>query len=271
MDDRILIGDFVKLTGSTLKTVLYYHKIGLLEEPERSSGGYRLYGAEELSRMRMIKHLKSLGLDLKQVREILGHAQNNKSLREVLQSLHAELLIEKKNIEKQLSEIEILLNRETEELEETSFESESFKMITEILSPEQVENYKESYPDLFNQQRNIFGIIDDFQWKKDYQENFKKIAEYFRSHPEKYEIALEFGKRLSNLKRAYEDDPEIENLAKESAEFIKNDSFLKKMLYGQNGFEITNESLFNEISNKFLSPAQIKHKKLMQEYLDYRL
>ena len=270
MNNSILIGDFVKLTRSTLKTVLYYHKIGLLKEPKRSTSGYRLYGAEELEQMRMIKHLKHLGLDLKQIKEILGHNQNSGSLIEVLQSLQADLLIEKKNIDEQLSKIEILLRQETEALEEASFESKTFKIITEILEPEQVENYKESCPELFHQQRNIFGVIDDFQWDKDYEDNFRKIAEYFKLHPERYKIALELGKRLSKLKQMSEDDPEIENLAREGAAFIKNKPFLKEALYGKNGFEITNENLFNEISDKFLSPAQIKHKKLMQKYLNYR-
>lgn len=270
MDNQILIGDFVKLTRSTLKTVLYYHKIGLLKEPKRSISGYRLYGAEELDCMRMIKHLRLLGLDLKQIKEILGHTQNNRSLKEVLQSLHAELLVEKKNIDEQLSKIEILLSQQIEVLEETSFDSESFKMITEILEPEQVENYKELCPELFEQQCNIFGIIDDFQWEKDYRKSFGKIAEYFKLHPEQYKIALEFGKRLSKLKQMSEDDPEIENLAKESAAFIKSEPFLKEMLNGRNGFDVTKENLFNEISNKFLSPAQIKHKKLIQKYLNYQ-
>ncbi|WP_283595505.1 MerR family transcriptional regulator [Paraclostridium bifermentans] len=80
MKNQILIGDFVKLTNSTLKTVLYYHKIGLLKEPKRLNSGYRLYGAEELDQMRMIKHLKNLGLDLKQIKETLGHAQDNKNI-----------------------------------------------------------------------------------------------------------------------------------------------------------------------------------------------
>lgn len=48
-------------------------------------------------------------------------------------------------------------------VEKTPFDSESFKMITKILEPEQVENYKEVCPELFDQQHNIFGIIDDFQ------------------------------------------------------------------------------------------------------------
>jgi DNA-binding transcriptional MerR regulator len=94
--NRIKISDFVKLTGSTLKTIIYYHKIGLLQEPERSPGGYRLYGATELERMQLIKHLKSLGLDLKRMKEVLGTIDDNKTLREVLQSLRSDLLSEKK-------------------------------------------------------------------------------------------------------------------------------------------------------------------------------
>lgn len=267
--NQILIGDFVKLTNSTLKTVLYYHKIGLLNEPKRSNSGYRLYGAEELNQMRMIKHLKNLGLDLKKIKEILGYAKDNKNITEVLKSLHCELLTERKKIDEQISKIETLLNKQVEDVEETLFESSSFRAITETLDQDQFENYKKSHEELFNQQRNIFGVMDDFQWGKNYKENFSEMAKYFKLNPKKYEIALELGNRLSKLKYMEVDDPEIEKLAKEGAEFIKNEPVLKEMLYEKDGFEITNENLFDEVSNKFLSPAQIKHKKLIQKYLNY--
>lgn len=270
MKNQILIGDFVKLTNSTLKTVLYYHKIGLLKEPKRSNSGYRLYGAEELNQMRMIKHLKNLGLDLKQIKETLGHAQDNKNITEVLKSLHCELLTERKKIDEQISKIETLLNKQVEDVEETLFESSSFRAITETLNQDQFENYKKSHEELFNQQRNIFGVMDDFQWGKNYKENFSEMAKYFKLNPKKYEIALELGNRLSKLKYMEVDDPEIEKLAKEGAEFIKNEPVLKEMLYEKDGFEITNENLFDEVSNRFLSPAQIKHKKLIQKYLNYK-
>lgn len=269
MKNQILIGDFIKLTNSTLKTVLYYHKIGLLKEPKRSDSGYRLYGAEELNQMRMIKHLKNLGLDLKQIKEILGHAQDNKNITEVLKSLHCELLTERKKIDEQISKIEILLNNQVKNVEETLFESSSFRAITETLSQDQFESYKKYHEELFNQQRNIFGVMDDFQWGKNYKENFSEMAKYFKLNPKKYEIALELGNRLSKLKYMEVDDPEIEKLAKEGAEFIKNEPVLKEMLYEKDGFKITNENLFDEVSNKFLSPAQIKHKKLIQKYLSY--
>lgn len=269
MDSQIKISDFVKLTRSTLKTVLYYHKIGLLQEPKRSSSGYRLYGAEELARMRKIKHLKNLGLDLKQIKEVLGDAENQNNLSEVLKSLQHELLEEKKNIEIQLSRIEALLEQQTAPLEKGSFESEAFETVTEILEPEQVQNYKESCPELFEQQRNIFGIMDDFQWEKDHKEKFRAIAEYFKLHPEQYETALEFGKRLDRLKEMSEKDPEVEALAREGAEFIKSMPFLKEMLYDKSGFGTTYENLFNDMAKDVRSPAQMKHKQLIQEYLNY--
>jgi len=270
VDNQIKISDFVKLTRSTLKTVLYYHKIGLLQEIKGSSSGYRLYGAEELARMRMIKHLKNLGLDLKQIKEILGDTKNQNNLSEVLKSLQDELLEEKKNIEVQLSKIEILLKQQTVLLEKSSLESDTFQIITEILEPVQVGNYVQASPELFEQHRNIFGILEDFQWGEDNKENFKAIAEYFKLHPEQYQIALEFGKRLARLKEISEVDPEVEILAREGAEFIKSLPFLKEMLYDKSRFGITYENLFNEMAKGVLSPAQMKHKQLIQKYLNYR-
>lgn len=270
MDNQIKISDFVKLTGSTLKTVLYYHKIGLLKEPKRSQSGYRLYGAEELSRMRMIKHLKTLGLDLKQIKEILGDTNEQTNLNEILKALQTDLLKEKRRIDEQLSKIETLLKEKIVPLEKASFESKAFETVTNILETTEIEKKLHGYTETFQQQRNIFGIIEDFKWGKDYKDNFIEIAEYFKLHPEKYKTALEFGKRLAKLKEMSEDDPEVEALAKEGADFIKSIPILKKNLCNQSGFGMPYESLFNELTDDYLSPAQIKHKKLIQEYLSYK-
>lgn len=266
MANQIKISDFVKLTRSTLKTVLYYHKIGLLQEPKRSSGGYRLYGAEELAQMRMIKHLKNLGMDLKQIKEILGDTKNQNNLNEMLKSLKAELLKEKKIIEDQLSRIEVLLNQQKVPFEKASFQSEAFQKFTEIIEPV----YVQASSELFEQRRNIFSIMEDFQWGKDYKENFRSMAEYFKLHLEQYQIALDFGIRFAKLKEMSEEDPEIEILAMEGAEFIKSIPFMKEMLYDKVGFGMTYENLFNEMAKDVLSPAQMKHKQLIQKFLKYK-
>ncbi|MCD2348258.1 MerR family transcriptional regulator [Clostridium guangxiense] len=255
MDNQIKISDFVKLTGSTLKTVLYYDKIGLLKEPKRSPNGYRLYGAEELSHMLMIKHLKTLSLDLKQIKEILGDANEQTNLNEILKALQTDLLKEKKRIDEQLSRVETLLKQQITPLEKASFESETFEMVTNILETTKVEKQIHSYTELFDQQRNIFSIIEDFKWGKDYKDNFIEIAAYFKLHPEKYKTALGFGKRLAKLKEMHEDDPEVEALAKEGSDFIKSIPLLKEKLCNQSGFGMTYENLLNELTDDyFCSP-----------------
>jgi predicted site-specific integrase-resolvase len=45
MRARLQIGEVVALLGVTPKAIRHYHKRGLLAEPTRSEGGYRLYTA----------------------------------------------------------------------------------------------------------------------------------------------------------------------------------------------------------------------------------
>lgn len=265
---KIKISDFVKLTGSTLKTIIYYHKIGLLQEPERSLGGYRLYGATELARMQLIKHLKCLGLDLKRIKEALGTIHDNKTLREVLQSLRRDLLNEKKSLEERIAKIELLLHEEKVQLDKNMCDSPSSQMITEILKPEQIENFVRACPELSQQQQKLLSIMDDFQWGENHQETFQALAEYFQAHPEQYQISLDYGVRLANLSQLSEDDPEIENLARQSAEFIKSIPQLKELLCNQPGIKKPFESLYNDMVANVISPARMKHKELLQRYLN---
>lgn len=267
VNNRIKISDFAKLTGSTLKTVIYYHKIGLLPEPKRSPAGYRLYGPAELTRMRLIKRLRALGLDLKRIKEILGDLHNYRTMREVLQSLRVELLNEKKSLEERVAKIEMLLSKDTVLLEEDNFESSSFQMITEILGQDQIEKYARTCPELFDQQRKVYSILDNFHWGEDYQETFRALAEFFKAHPQQYQVSLDLGVRLARLAQLSEDDPEVEALARESAEFIKSMPQLMEILGKQPGIKKPLTSLYNDMVAKVVSPAQVKHGQLLQQYL----
>jgi len=268
MNNLIKISDFVKLTGSTLKTVIYYHKIGLLKEPERSLSGYRLYGPAELSRMQKIKYLKGLGLDLKRIKEILGDIEHSKALPEVLLSLQAELIAEKMNLEERISKIEKLLSEDQALPYDDSFTSPSFQMVMDVLGTDQIEKYSQACPELFEQQRKVHSILDGFQWGEDYQETFRALADYFRDHPEKYQVALDYGVRLTRLANLPDDDPKVEALALESFEFIKSMPQLMKLLGERAGMKKHTESLYNDLMSDILSPAQVKHGKLLQKYLE---
>jgi DNA-binding transcriptional MerR regulator len=68
---RLKIGDLARITDLSIKTIRYYESRGLLEKPPRSEGGYRLYGPEEVARLRFVQRAKLLGLTLEEIREMV--------------------------------------------------------------------------------------------------------------------------------------------------------------------------------------------------------
>lgn len=68
----LTIGDLSKATGTKVETIRYYERIGLLAEPDRTSGNYRAYGKKDLGRLSFIRRARDLGFGLEQVRELLG-------------------------------------------------------------------------------------------------------------------------------------------------------------------------------------------------------
>jgi MerR family copper efflux transcriptional regulator len=57
-------------TGLSARTIRYYEELGLLPGVRRREGGRRVYGGDELERLRFIQRLKTLGLSLAEVKEL---------------------------------------------------------------------------------------------------------------------------------------------------------------------------------------------------------
>ncbi len=76
------------LAGTTVRAVRHYHRVGLLDEPQRLSNGYKQYGVSHLERTLRIRRLTDLGFSLAQVAE-LGDADRHPQ--EALRHLHTEL------------------------------------------------------------------------------------------------------------------------------------------------------------------------------------
>ena len=92
MNKGMKIGEIAKATGLTTKTIRYYELNRLLEEPERTESGYRIYGKEDLERLEFVKKAKRLGLSLEEIREILQlHAQRQAPCVHVLALLDRKL------------------------------------------------------------------------------------------------------------------------------------------------------------------------------------
>ncbi|NQZ98932.1 MAG: MerR family transcriptional regulator, partial [Myxococcales bacterium] len=57
-------------TGVSARTLRYYEELGLLPGIRRRASGRRVYGPDEIERLRFIQRLKRLGLSLAEVKEL---------------------------------------------------------------------------------------------------------------------------------------------------------------------------------------------------------
>ena len=64
-------GQLAAAAGVNVETLRYYDRRGLLAEPDRSPGGHRLYPAETVTVLRVIKAAQRLGFTLDEVAELL--------------------------------------------------------------------------------------------------------------------------------------------------------------------------------------------------------
>jgi len=110
--NELSVGEVCAATGLSARTLRYYEELGLLPDVRRSAGGRRVYGPDELERLRFIGRLKALGLSLAEVQELnavyaIGHStqQMLQSLDRLLDSHQAEVEDRIKSLDRLRSEI----------------------------------------------------------------------------------------------------------------------------------------------------------------------
>ncbi|WP_370325822.1 MerR family transcriptional regulator [Euzebya sp.] len=70
--DSFRIAELADRTGFSSATLRYYEDIGLLEQPDRTAAGHRLYDAEDEARVRFIRRAKRMGLSLDEIRDLVA-------------------------------------------------------------------------------------------------------------------------------------------------------------------------------------------------------
>lgn len=98
--------ELAELAGTTVNTVRHYHRLGLLEQPERSGNGYKQYGARHLVRLLRIRRLVDLGVPLAQLDDVGGEGDG---AAEVLRQLDAELAQQVERLQRARVEIAAIL------------------------------------------------------------------------------------------------------------------------------------------------------------------
>src|SRR5258708_34732230 len=72
MVDGYRIGEVAARAGVTVDTLRYYERLGVLPLARRTAGGLRQYGDDVLRHVRFIQQAQTLGLTLKDVRQLLS-------------------------------------------------------------------------------------------------------------------------------------------------------------------------------------------------------
>jgi MerR family mercuric resistance operon transcriptional regulator len=71
-ETRLTIGKLAARAGLTPDAVRYYERLGVVPRPGRTVGGFRVYSAEVIERLRFIKQAQLHGLTLAEIRELLS-------------------------------------------------------------------------------------------------------------------------------------------------------------------------------------------------------
>ncbi|MBI1196193.1 MAG: Hg(II)-responsive transcriptional regulator [Gammaproteobacteria bacterium] len=76
----LTIGRLARAAGVNVETVRYYQRVGLIREPAKPSGGFRIYPPEMVDRIRFIKRSQKLGFTLQDIAHLLelgdGHCDD---------------------------------------------------------------------------------------------------------------------------------------------------------------------------------------------------
>ena len=70
--EQIGIGELSQRTNCNVETIRYYEKIAILNKPDRTSGGHRVYGEVQIKRLSMILKCRQLGFAIEEIRGLLS-------------------------------------------------------------------------------------------------------------------------------------------------------------------------------------------------------
>lgn len=103
MSNAYRISEIAAKAGVTPDTLRYYERLGVLPRARRTSGGLRLYGEDVLSRLKFVQQAQSLGLTLKDVRQLVN--DQGRAGRDRCRKVRDLLSLRLKEVDDRLSEL----------------------------------------------------------------------------------------------------------------------------------------------------------------------
>lgn len=105
----VRIGELADTVGVSTKAIRYYESIGVLDEPERTTSGYRAYGQTAVERLEFVRQAQASGLSLTEIKSVLEiKDEGGQSCEHTIDLLEAHLAdLERRIEELQRSRVEL--------------------------------------------------------------------------------------------------------------------------------------------------------------------
>lgn len=219
MRQMLRIGELAELAGTTPNAVRFYHEAGLLKEPERSEAGYRLYDDADLVALGRILRLRSLGLSIPQLRDLLNDPgiEEGETLKAALESRVEELSARMVELEAARERIEQALRADdVQELLDGAPRSDG--SLPEELAEafEGVKSFENAKPNAY--EHKLGAILGAFRWPARYVGLLRDMLEgemLSEIGPETERRTEEIAERWAALYDLPEGDPEVERLVED--------------------------------------------------------
>jgi DNA-binding transcriptional MerR regulator len=78
-DALLTTGEMARRSSNTLRTVRFYEEEGILRPLRRTEGGHRLFDEDELERLMLVSDLRSAGLSLDEIKDLLALKESSGS------------------------------------------------------------------------------------------------------------------------------------------------------------------------------------------------
>jgi len=256
-----LIGEVAGLLGVTPKAIRHYEKLGLIENPERSESGYRLYTADGLLRLQQIKRLRSLGFSLERIKRVLGESGPGVELGSVLEALLVEVESQIELLEQRRASLRRMLS------EGDPSEADEEPYILELARQHFGERLGELDPEVLDQEKRFWATLDAFRWPREFRSFQETLVLYLADHPEQYEQLLILEQRFATLAHRPENAREVEQLAEEYAAYFEANPLPGELSKGADWGSGPMEAALSGVVLSAMSPAQKRCMQLLQEHV----
>lgn len=170
------IGEFAKRSGVTVKTLLHYDKIGLLQPSLKTQAGYRIYCDEDFIKLQQIITLKFIGLSLEEIKQLIN--KKNQNIENII-SVQTRALEEKK---KHIETVITALNKA-----EKQIQNNSFLEVQQLIDIIKITNMETRAKQRFNDASKQY-VTDSYHWRSKTAELINELIK-----PNINDIVLDLG------------------------------------------------------------------------------